>query len=597
MRRVRARPDERSLVLAAVLAVAALALGSARVGGNRFEYGEIARAIRAGEGFAAGGAPTAFVEPFFPLLLAATDASNATRVALQIAAMVGAGALVARMFRGPSPPGGNATTPSRSLSLPTLIAATVTLWPPAVLTALSPHANPHAFRMFLLAALVSSAHARHALLFGLALGACVWIRAAYLIPGLALALVAFPPRAAPRTLATAFAIAIAVASPWWVRNAITFGTFLPTTTNVGLNLATGNHPGARGDATTQAKLAAAEWARATVNAAPENERAAQRAYLRATVRYAKTHPWLFAEGVARKAAYLAITRPDAGKGRPIVLRLAYAAFALLTFPLILCGITAAPALPEGGRRDARIALLLPAALLFALFSLTVVDMRDRFELDVLLAPFVVLGALRVRATVPSLLARTRQRRRNVLHGAAAIAGSLLALGVGLVIAKPSIVTAPLIRADALVLSPRLDAVFVFSGDVDFHRTESAAALFHSTGAKWFVVSGAGSGGDNAALMASAAEAAGVPASAIVVEEHATTTRENARFTSPLLAERGITRVAVVTSPYHSRRAAMAAQRAWGSGVEVISVPAPLYRGETPKAEWPKLVRYALLGWI
>lgn len=174
-------------------------------------------------------------------------------------------------------------------------------------------------------------------------------------------------------------------------------------------------------------------------------------------------------------------------------------------------------------------------------------------------------------------------------------GALAAVALGTVVAKPGLLAAPLIRIDEPGRAP-IDAVFVLSGDVDFHRTRAGAAAFARLGARWFVVSGAGSGGDSGRLMAEAAIAAGVPRDAIVVEEHARTTRENVAFTAPLLAARGITRVAVVTSPYHSRRAALAAERAWPD-IDVVSLPAPLEPYDRPNGEWPKLIAYAFRLWI
>lgn len=174
-------------------------------------------------------------------------------------------------------------------------------------------------------------------------------------------------------------------------------------------------------------------------------------------------------------------------------------------------------------------------------------------------------------------------------------GAAFAVGLGTIVANPALLYAPLIRSDAVGAAP-VDAVFVFSGDVDFHRTRAGAATFARTGARWFVVSGAGAGGDDGRLMADAAIAAGVPPAAIVVELRARTTRENVAFTAPLLKERGIARVVVVTSPYHSRRAALAAERAWPD-IDVISLPAPMEPYDRPHGEWPKLIAYALRTWL
>jgi uncharacterized SAM-binding protein YcdF (DUF218 family) len=57
----------------------------------------------------------------------------------------------------------------------------------------------------------------------------------------------------------------------------------------------------------------------------------------------------------------------------------------------------------------------------------------------------------------------------------------------------------------------------------------------------------------AGLMADFLQTLGVAPEDIVKEEKSTTTYENARFTAPLLSERGIERFVLVTSAYHMRR--------------------------------------------
>ncbi len=204
--------------------------------------------------------------------------------------------------------------------------------------------------------------------------------------------------------------------------------------------------------------------------------------------------------------------------------------------------------------------------------------------------------------------------------AAARAGLALACVISyLAFVRPERLAIGLVRRDA----PRpVEAVFVFSGDVDFHRTAFAAEVFRTGGARWLVVSGAGIGGDDGARMADAAAAAGVPREAIRVEPAARSTRENVLFTRPILRELAVRTVAVVTSATHSRRAAGAAERAW-RGIDVVSVPVPeaadrspcLARrravdgGVDPPAdvlaacraeilrEWTKLLGYAARGWL
>ena len=62
-------------------------------------------------------------------------------------------------------------------------------------------------------------------------------------------------------------------------------------------------------------------------------------------------------------------------------------------------------------------------------------------------------------------------------------------------------------------------------------------------------------------MARAAQAAGVPAADLRIEDVARDTAENARWTAALLAREGVKRVWVVTQPFHLRRSVMWMRRA------------------------------------
>ena len=78
----------------------------------------------------------------------------------------------------------------------------------------------------------------------------------------------------------------------------------------------------------------------------------------------------------------------------------------------------------------------------------------------------------------------------------------------------------------------------------------------------------------AEAMAERAEGLGVPGERIVRQGRSTTTAEDAAFTAPLLQERGVRVVLVVTSAYHSGRACGWFEDALGEEVEVRSCPAP-----------------------
>jgi uncharacterized SAM-binding protein YcdF (DUF218 family) len=69
---------------------------------------------------------------------------------------------------------------------------------------------------------------------------------------------------------------------------------------------------------------------------------------------------------------------------------------------------------------------------------------------------------------------------------------------------------------------------------------------------------------------------GVPAHAILIEPHATNTKENFSFSNALIAERlgweAVRTVAVVGKPYHMRRALMTARRQWPHPVDLLMLP-------------------------
>jgi uncharacterized SAM-binding protein YcdF (DUF218 family) len=87
------------------------------------------------------------------------------------------------------------------------------------------------------------------------------------------------------------------------------------------------------------------------------------------------------------------------------------------------------------------------------------------------------------------------------------------------------------------------------------RVTAAAALFAAGAAPRIVATGgvtARATRAEAAVLADALVAAGVPRDAIVVEDRAQSTRDNARFTARLL-EPGA-RIWLVTQPFHAKRA-------------------------------------------
>jgi len=103
-----------------------------------------------------------------------------------------------------------------------------------------------------------------------------------------------------------------------------------------------------------------------------------------------------------------------------------------------------------------------------------------------------------------------------------------------------------------------DAVIAVSGDGTGERARAAAALIRAGYAPWLILSGSTAGharGGATAAMVRQARAAGVPEERILVDEASSTTGDNARHSAALMADHGLRRAILVTSPYHTRRAA------------------------------------------
>ena len=130
----------------------------------------------------------------------------------------------------------------------------------------------------------------------------------------------------------------------------------------------------------------------------------------------------------------------------------------------------------------------------------------------------------------------------------------LALAVPLTIAfAPEVLQA---LGDFLTIRDPLvpvDAVIAISGDGIGERATAAARLVQQGYGTWLILSG--SPGDTISVMVSAALRAGVPRDRIFVDDRANSTLENARNTVKIMEARGLRRAILVTSPYHTRRAA------------------------------------------
>lgn len=121
----------------------------------------------------------------------------------------------------------------------------------------------------------------------------------------------------------------------------------------------------------------------------------------------------------------------------------------------------------------------------------------------------------------------------------------------------------------LLLAPRLllvegpvrsaDAIVLLGGD-DGSRATRAAELFHQGYAPVIIITG------DWEMRPEELVRLGVPSAAILVEDKAQSTAENAEFTLRMMQQRGWSRALVVTSWWHTRRARWCLER-YGRDIE------------------------------
>lgn len=105
----------------------------------------------------------------------------------------------------------------------------------------------------------------------------------------------------------------------------------------------------------------------------------------------------------------------------------------------------------------------------------------------------------------------------------------------------------------------VDAIVAVSGGDTESRTYQAVDLYKNGWSKTLIFSGAAqdkTGPSNAAAMKTIAVSAGVPDTAILIDEYSATTKQNADNTQEIFAKRNIKSVILVTSGYHQRRASL-----------------------------------------
>lgn len=118
-----------------------------------------------------------------------------------------------------------------------------------------------------------------------------------------------------------------------------------------------------------------------------------------------------------------------------------------------------------------------------------------------------------------------------------------------------------------------DVIIAISGGETRQRVAEAVQLYQDGWAPLMIMSGAArdDGPSNALTMQNIAIAAGVPKADILIEESATTTALNATFVRNIIKDNKFTKVILVTSPYHQRRASLAFAKALaGLPVKIIN---------------------------
>jgi len=141
---------------------------------------------------------------------------------------------------------------------------------------------------------------------------------------------------------------------------------------------------------------------------------------------------------------------------------------------------------------------------------------------------------------------------------------------------------------------KVDAVVAVSGGNTPVRAAEAIRLYKAGWSKYLIFSGAAfddASPSNASVMKEQAIQAGIPASRILTEDISRTTHQNAEKTDKLLVQYGISRLIVVTSPYHQRRAGLEFKQNAGEDVLVLNRPAwsdpdwQWYWWATPRGWW------------
>ncbi|NCU30208.1 YdcF family protein [Candidatus Saccharibacteria bacterium] len=130
-----------------------------------------------------------------------------------------------------------------------------------------------------------------------------------------------------------------------------------------------------------------------------------------------------------------------------------------------------------------------------------------------------------------------------------------------------------------------DAIIVVSGGDTEARTAEAVRLYNNNWASLLVFSGAArdpNSPSNAQAMQIQAVESGVPYDAIILEEFATSTVENAANTASIIERYNLKRVILVTSAYHQRRTSIEFSKKLGVDVQIVNHPV---RNDSQWSQW------------
>jgi uncharacterized SAM-binding protein YcdF (DUF218 family) len=147
-----------------------------------------------------------------------------------------------------------------------------------------------------------------------------------------------------------------------------------------------------------------------------------------------------------------------------------------------------------------------------------------------------------------------------------------------------------------------DVLVVLAGDPG-ERVAHAVGLYRKGVAPKLLMSGGAIGGTSwAEIMKQQAMKLGVPEQDIWIQDRSTSTTEDARLSLPVLEAHGVRSVCLVTSCYHSRRAARTFRSILPAGCTLTVEPeVPLWWRERPwwRQDWGRLMvfsEYVKLAW-